>query len=141
MSGFSKPRHASINDTLRGLSEKIYGSDRKSPYLLFTNTNYEYQIFEDTGTGKAYSNLLLFDWAVFKLTLVPFLIHDSLLFKNIENEAVARMIKMYSELGRQTFIAIDEVQKYGEEIEEIVKNHTVLSLSNSNVLYVKDWRK
>lgn len=131
----------SINDTLRGLSERVYGSGRKSPYLSFTNTNYEYQIFEDTGTGKAFSNLLLFDWAVFKLTPVPFLIHDSLLFKNIENEAVARMIKIYSELDRQTFIAIDEIQKYGEEAKSIVENHTVLSLSDSDVLYVKDWRK
>jgi hypothetical protein len=132
---------ASINDALRELSEELYGSGRKCPYLSFTNTNYKYQIFEDTGTGKAFSNLILFDWAVFELTSVPFLIHDSLLFKNIENEAVARMIKIYSELNRQTFIAIDEIQKYGEEAKGIVEDHTRLSLSDSAVLYVKDWRK
>lgn len=132
---------AAINDILREMTEQVYGAGRKSPYLSFTATNYEYQIFEDTGTGKAFSNLLLFDWAVFKLTAVPFLIHDSLLFKNIENEAVAKMIKIYSELDRQTFIAIDEIQKYGEEASEIVVDHTALNLSNSEVLYVKDWRK
>lgn len=132
---------ASINDTLRQLSEQVYGPGRKSPYLSFTATNYEYQIFEDTGTGKAFSNLLLFDWAVFKLASVPFLIHDSLLFKNIENEAVAKMIKIYSELDRQTFIALDEIQKYGREAKKIVEDHTTLSLSNSDVLYIKDWRK
>ena len=132
---------ASINDTLRQLSEQIYGPGRKSPYLSFTSTNYSYQIFEDTGTGKAFSNLLLFDWAVFKLTSVPFLIHDSVLFKNIENEAVAKMIKIYSEFDRQTFIAIDEIQKYGEEASEIVVDRAAINLSNSEILYVKDWRK
>lgn len=132
---------AAINDKLSEMTEQVYGSGRKSPYLSFTATNYKFQIFEDTGTGKAFSNLLLFDWTLFKLTIVPFLIHDSLLFKNIENEAVAKMIKIYSELDRQTFIAIDEIQKYGVEASKIVVDHTALNLSDSEVLYIKDWRK
>jgi hypothetical protein len=132
---------ALINDVLQKLSERIYGSGRKSPYLSFTRTNYEYRIFEDTGTGKAFSNLILFDWAVFMLTPVPFLIHDSLLFKNVENETVSKMITIYSELDRQTFVAIDEIQKYGEKAKAIIDSHIVVNLSDSAVLYVKDWRK
>lgn len=132
---------ASINDALHLASEEIYGSGRKSPYLTFTKTNYRYKIFEDTGTGKAFSNLIMFDWALFTLTSIPFLIHDSLLFKNIENEAVAKMIEKYSKFTRQTFVAIDETEKYGDMAKSIIDKHTVVSLSDSSVLYIKDWRK
>ncbi|WP_417382885.1 DUF2326 domain-containing protein [Gimesia sp.] len=130
-----------INPTLRELSSIIYSSSKKSPYLSFTSTNYNYEIFEDTGTGKAYSNLVLFDWAVFMTSDIPILIHDSLLFKNVENEAVANMMSVYEQFNKQVFIAIDEVQKYGEEAEEIIDQHTVLRLSDKHVLYIKDWRK
>ncbi|WP_139558311.1 DUF2326 domain-containing protein [Methylotetracoccus oryzae] len=130
-----------INDVLRSYAERIYGEGRKSPYLSFSKTNYKYEIFEDTGTGKAFANLIFFDWAIFALCPVPFLIHDSLLFKNVENEAVARMMEIYATLGRQTFIAIDEIKKYGEIAEQLIRRHTIVQLSNDAVLYVKDWRK
>ncbi|EDL59527.1 DUF2326 domain-containing protein [Gimesia maris] len=130
-----------INTTLRDLSSFIYSSSKKSPYLSFTSSNYNYEIFEDTGTGKAYSNLVLFDWAVFMTSDIPILIHDSLLFKNVENEAVANMMSVYGNFNKQVFIAIDEVQKYGEEAEEVIDQHTVLRLSDNHVLYNKDWRK
>lgn len=130
-----------INDNLQKLSSKIYGESRKSPYLTFHKSNYEFEIFEDTGTGKAYANLILFDWAVFLTSPLPFLIHDSILFKNIENEAVAKMISLYNSNEKQTFIAIDEIQKYGKQAAAVMMNQSVIQLSDSKVLYVKDWRK
>jgi hypothetical protein len=130
-----------INSKLQKLSSEIYGETRKSPYLTFSKSNYEFEIFEDTGTGKAYSNLILFDWSVFLTSRLPFLIHDSLLFKNIENEAVAKMISLYCSTDKQTFISIDEIQKYGDSAATVMTKHSVLQLSNSKVLYIKDWRK
>lgn len=130
-----------INNKLQQLSSQIYGVSRKSPYLTFKKSNYEFEIFEDTGTGKAYSNLILFDWAVFLTSQIPFLIHDSLLFKNIENEAVAKMISLYSSSEKQTFIAIDEITKYGDQAATVMSKNSVLHLSDSKVLYIKDWRK
>ena len=79
-----------INEQLSSLGKAIYRNSQKSPYLSFSSNNYEYKIYEDTGTGKAYGNLILFDLAVFTTTRLPFLIHDSLLFKNVENKAVDR---------------------------------------------------
>jgi hypothetical protein len=130
-----------INDEIQALSTDIYGRNRKSPYISFSETNYSYEIFEDTGTGRAYSNLVLFDLAILRTSRVPTLIHDSLLFKNVENEAVAHMVAVYDTVDRQVFIAIDEVEKYGAVSVETIRKNTVLSLSDSKVLYVKDWRK
>ena len=130
-----------INDQLQTYSESVFGKDRKSPYLTPSTTNYKFEIYEDTGTGRAYSDLILFDWSVATTSSsVPILIHDSLLFKNVENDSVARMMPIYAALSQQTFIAIDEVSKYGDEAVAIIRDHTVLSLSDDEVLYVKDWR-
>ncbi|WP_404409626.1 DUF2326 domain-containing protein [Pseudidiomarina marina] len=130
-----------INDELSTLAQVIYQNSQKSPYLSFTSTNYEYKIYEDTGTGKAYGNLILFDLAVFSTTELPFLIHDSVLFKNVENRAVERIIEQYSEFDRQSFIAIDEVSKYSASMGKIVEEAAVVHLSDDHVLYVKDWRR
>lgn len=130
-----------INRKLQDLSSIVYGPVRKSPSLVLKNSNYEFEIFEDTGTGKAYSNLILFDWSIFLTTNVPFLIHDSLLFKNIENAAVANMISLYSNSIKQTFIAIDEIKKYGAVAETTLINSAVLKLSDKKVLYILDWRR
>ena len=103
--------------------------------------NYTFSAIEDTGTGKAYSNLIVFDLAIFGTTSLPFVIHDSVLFKNVENEAVARMIDIYAGYKKQSFIAIDEIQKYGSEAAKKLRDNKVVELSNENVLYVKDWRR
>jgi len=44
-------------------------------------------------------------------------------------------------MGKETFIAIDEIQKYGAGAEIKLKEHKVIELDNENVLYIKDWRK
>jgi hypothetical protein len=130
-----------INKEIEALSSQIYGPDRKSPYIAFSKTNYSYEIFEDTGTGRAYSNLVLFDIAVLRTTSIPTFIHDSLMFKNVENEVVAHMAAVYATLDRQVFVAIDEIEKYGKPAGDLFTQHAVLRLSDSKVLYVKDWRK
>jgi hypothetical protein len=86
-------------------------------------------------------DLVLFDWAVLTTSRAPFLVHDTLLFKNIENQAVANTISVYSDLQKQTFIAIDEVQKYGDEARDTAEKHAVLRLSQDQLLYWKNWRK
>lgn len=129
-----------INETVRKLVDIVYSSERKSPTIAFSETKYSYNIITDTGTGKSYSNLILFDLAVMKLTPLPFIVHDSLLFKNIENAAVSKIIDNYSSHKRQIFISIDEAPKFGKETLETIKKHTVIAIDNANVLYIKDWR-
>lgn len=130
-----------INDRARKLVSKIYSEKRRSPILKLEQKNYTFSAIEDTGTGKAYSNLIVFDLAIFGTTSLPVVIHDSVLFKNVENEAVARMIDIYAGYEKQSFIAIDEIQKYGSEAAKKLRDKKVAELSNENVLYVKDWRR
>jgi len=130
-----------VNDKIRRYVTKIYNEDRRSPTLHLGQNSYTFEVIEDTGTGKAYSNLILLDLAFLEATALPFLIHDSILFKNIQNDAVAELIALYESIGKQTFIAIDEIEKYGKEAEQKLKKYKVLELSNNKVLYIKDWRK
>ena len=129
-----------INDKIRKIVDVVYSSQRKNPVISFTNKNYSFEIYDDTGTGKAYSNLLVFDLSVFSLTSIPILMHDSLLYKNIENNAVAQMIDIYENIKKQSFIAIDEIDKYGDKARNKLWQNKAIALDNNNVLYIKDWR-
>ncbi|WP_257291258.1 DUF2326 domain-containing protein, partial [Endozoicomonas sp. ONNA1] len=129
-----------VNDKIRKIITLIYSEHRKSPNLSFSSSNYNYEIYEDTGTGKAFSNLLVFDLALFQTSKLPFLIHDSLLFKNIENNAVANIIGIYASENKQSFIAIDEISKYGKEASDKLIKNKAIQLNDQHVLYTKDWR-
>lgn len=130
-----------INNKTRQYVSSVYSEERRSPTLQLSQRSYTFTAIEDTGTGKAYSNLILFDLAVFETTSLPFVIHDSVLFKNVENAAVAKMVELYISLGKQSFIAIDEIKKYGDHAAKLLTKEGVISLSDDNVLYIKDWRK
>jgi len=130
-----------INDKNRRNVTEIYSEERRSPTLKIGQNSYTFDLVEDTGTGKAYSNLILLDLAFLETTDLPFLVHDSVLFKNIQNDAVAQLIELYESTGKQTFIAIDEIMKYGQVAENKLKNKKVVQLDNNDVLYIKDWRK
>ncbi len=130
-----------INDKNRRNVTEIYSEERRSPTLKIGQNSYTFDLVEDTGTGKAYSNLILLDLAFLETTDLPFLVHDSVLFKNIQNDAVAQLIELYESTGKQTFIAIDEIRKYGQVAENKLKNKKVVQLDNNDVLYIKDWRK
>lgn len=130
-----------LNDKIKRFVFKIYSGNRRSPSLHLGQNSYTFEVVEDTGTGKAYSNLILLDLAFLETTELPFLMHDSVLFKNIQNSAVAGLVDLYEETGKQVFIAIDEVEKYGKEAGSKLKKRKVIELDNNNVLYVKDWRK
>lgn len=130
-----------VNDELRRIVSLVFGLERKSPRLELRENSYTFEVYEDTGTGTAYSGLVTFDLAVFLLTVLPAIVHDSILYKNIENDSVARLFKVYAETKKQSFVAIDEIAKYGKETVDLLNARCVLRLSNDSVLYIKDWRK
>jgi hypothetical protein len=131
----------SLNDGLRRIVTSVFGPHRKSPTIRLTENNYSYDVFEDTGTGTAYANLIVFDLTVFAATMLPVIVHDSILFKNIENDSVANLFKIYIELDKQSFVSIDEIDKYGADTAAALRKLSVIQLDDRNVLYIKDWRK
>ncbi len=130
-----------INDKIKRIVTAVFSPVRKSPTIMLKESNYSYEVFEDTGTGTAYASLIVLDLAIFDLTIMPFIAHDSLLFKNIENDSVAELFKVYSGTEKQSFVAIDEVDKYGDKTSSLLRSNSVIQLDDKNVLYVKDWRK
>ena len=88
----------------------------------------------------AYKGLVLFDLTIFLLTRLPILLHDTVIFKNIENDSVSRLLPVYLETAKQSFIALDEIEKYGAETSAFLIKHRALQLDTKNLLYIKDWR-
>jgi hypothetical protein len=130
-----------INSMLVGLVREIYGSGGNAPTLVLKENSYRYEIADDTGTGTAFANLVLFDLAILSLTDLPFLIHDLPLFKNVENDAVAAFVVEYSKfVDKQIFTVLDEIEKYGKTTVEILRKRCVLELTEQDVLYRKKWR-
>ncbi|UJB31504.1 DUF2326 domain-containing protein [Chromobacterium sp. Beijing] len=130
----------SVNEEMREIVSEAVGEHRKSPHLSLDDTSYNFEVFEDTGTGTAYFGLVLFDMAVFRATNLPAIAHDSVLFKNISNDSVAHLVGLYAKIKKQSFIALDEIQKYGPGAALTLQKQSVIQLSDSAVLYIKDWR-
>jgi len=129
-----------LNIKIASLNNMIHKESRMSPSIKLNASNYLYNISENTGTGKAYTNLILFDLAVFELTELPVLIHDSLLFKQIEVTTVDNIIEHYASYNKQVFISIDETTKYDKVTQDILNDKCIQLLSNEKLLFTKDWR-
>ena len=129
-----------VNDGLHRIMSSVFGDDRKSPRLTLRDKGYSFEVFEDTGTGTAYASLIVLDLTIFLGTQLPVVAHDSVLFKNIENDSVARLLQVYMQTDKQSFIALDEVDKYGASTAELLRNRSVIQLDDTHVLYTKDWR-
>jgi uncharacterized protein YydD (DUF2326 family) len=131
---------AVVNDGMRRIVTSVFGEDRKSPRLGLHESSYSFEVYDDTGTGTAYASLVVFDLTVFLSTRLPVVAHDTLLFKNIENDSVASLLNVYMETTKQSFIALDEIEKYGASNAELLRQRSVIRLDDDHVLYVKDWR-
>ncbi|UKI15152.1 MAG: DUF2326 domain-containing protein [Clostridiales bacterium] len=69
----------------------IYGKDVVAPSLLVSKPNsYSFGIDVDGGTGTNYKNLILLDLASLKLTVLPTIAHDTILFHNIGQDPMVK---------------------------------------------------
>jgi hypothetical protein len=130
-----------INIKMDELNNQINPDGRRVPNLKLEEKKYKFQVFNDTGTGKAYSNLITLDLAIFTITKLPILIHDTMLFKNIENSVIEHIVSIYNQQKKQIFISIDEINKFSKETTEILQEKHILKLSCNRTLFIKDWKK
>ncbi len=133
----------SLNKKLKSFNQVVYGPRRNASQLRIKSaSSFSFISPEDTGTGKAYAGLVGFDLAMLSLTHLPFIIHDSVLYKNIEVPATRNIIRILASVKRkQIFLAFDEAPKFGAIAERLLRTHTVLKLSDDELLYNKDWRE
>ena len=59
--------------------------------------------------------LVVYDLAVLSLTKLPLLVHDSVVLKQISDDAIEKIIELYSSCGKQVIIALDKQDSYSEK--------------------------
>jgi len=126
-----------INNEILKINKKIDNTNN-SPTFDIENNKYKLYKPNDTGTGTSKFNLIIFDLAILKLTKLPLLVHDSILFKDIGNARIESLIDYYNKYEKQIFIAIDEHNKYTKVIK-ILEENKVIKLDKNNTLYNKIW--
>lgn len=133
---------AKINRKLETFNKVVYGRTRNSSELRIKSSNsYTFTSPEDTGTGKSYAGLIGFDLAMLALTRLPFVLHDSVVYKNIEVAAIKNILRILAAIkSKQIILSFDEAKKFGDKTERLIKKSTVLKLSHNDLLYNKDWR-
>jgi len=130
----------SVNIEMYELFKRIYDDNRPSPNFNITKESYSLSRLNDTGTGSSYVNLIAFDLAIFEITELPIIIHDSILFKNIQLTAFDNLINIYSNFEKQIFIAIDEINRFSSTTQNILKDKSVISLNKQKTLFEMNWK-
>ena len=129
-----------INEEMSKLNDAIYEGSYNAPVLGFTDNGYIFFTPDDTGTGIAYKGLVVYDFAVLGLTKLPVLVHDSVVLKQISDDAIERIVELYSFCGKQVIIALDKQDSYSERTAHLLSESAVLRLANNGQeLFGRSW--
>ena len=75
-----------------------------------------------------------------RYTRLPILVHDSVVLKQISDDAIERIIELYSSCGKQVIIALDKQDSYSEKTADLLGDASVLRLSNNGKeLFGRSW--
>ncbi|RDB63824.1 hypothetical protein C1878_03235 [Gordonibacter sp. 28C] len=132
---------ALTNKEIKAISSDVIPSS-PFPCLNLYQASYDYSIDSDSGTGRAYAALVIFDLAILELTKLPFFIHDSVILKNIEVSALSNIVDRYiSVKGRQIFVAIDEISRLDQYERKGIESNGVIKLSEERTLFGDSWKR
>src|SRR5690606_5711522 len=81
-----------LNNAMALYIDSFYKDHPAHPTIKLSEKNYEFSHNADSGTGKSYANLSALDFSIFEQTKLPVLIHDLILFKNIETHAFEKIL-------------------------------------------------
>lgn len=116
------------------LALKNFDEKGNSPLCFEFPTQKTYRLFRenDVGTGTKHLNLIIFDLAVLSITKVPYLIHDSYIFHELEDARLNFALCVYDNFcekyNKQIFIAIDGQDKCNDASKAIIQNARVVQL-------------
>lgn len=129
-----------INTKMASLNNYIYAGMCNSPLLYFTNNGYNFYTPDDTGTGIACKGLVILDLAILSLTKLPIIVHDSLILKQIYDNAIEKIIELYIQANKQVIIAFDKQNSYTPKVQKLLNENAVLNLSpDGKELFGKSW--
>lgn len=155
---YAATRDAVIHDQLLGIETIVNQAMREISYQILKDITHlppvlrleklnksEFKTPNDGGTGAQYRGLITFDLANMKVAPVPFIVHDSVLLKNIERPVFSEIMKVYDiqkTLGKQVFMAYDMLDSYDPSTRKLLESNAVLTLSpGGNELFGWAWNK
>jgi len=130
-----------LNDRMAEWIVRFYELDPVVPVLQFKEKSYSFDHRTDTGAGKSYANLISLDLSMLQVTCLPLLIHDTVLFKNIEIHAVERIFSAYACFDKQIFAAIDELVKYNKDTRRLCLERMFLKLDADTPAFGVSWSR
>lgn len=131
-----------IQEKLVEISDYVSKGIDNHPIIRINEADsYTFETPRDTGTGTNYKGMLFYDLSILRLTNLPAMAHDSLLFPYISDENICRLLELYSkETTKQIFISFDHEDKYGKETKTLLQEHMVLKLdAEGDALFGKQW--
>lgn len=130
-----------INSEMLDINNTIYGGRKTAPTLTITDaSHYTFFTPRDGGTGAQYKGLVVFDLAMLTLTRLPVIAHDSVMLKQIEDDAIEKILELYEETSKQVFIAMDKEGSYTKRAQEIMEANKALQLSpGEGALFGRTW--
>lgn len=130
-----------INTEMIKINDFIYGGKKTAPTLTVSDaSHYTFFTPRDGGTGTQYKGLVVFDLAMLNLTQLPVIAHDSVMLKQIGDDAIEKIMELYSETTKQVFIAMDKEGSYTPKAQEILEKSKVLQLSaGEGALFGRTW--
>lgn len=107
-----------VNTEMKRINDLFDNGKLYAPELRINKfKNYSFSTPNDSGTGSRFKGVALFDLAVLHQIALPALVHDSIMFTNIESPVVKKLIELYSKEIKQIFIAYDHIDKADIELQ------------------------
>lgn len=129
-----------LNSAMSKYINKFYKGNPVPPKIKLSETRYEFNHKEDSGTGKAYANMIALDMSILEETYLPALIHDLIVFSNIEDHAIENIFEEYSSTNKQVFTAIDKVNRFRDATRKLIKSNEFLALGSGKLAFGKSWK-
>lgn len=129
-----------LNTSMSKYIKKFYKGNPVSPKIKLSESRYEFDHDDDSGTGKAYANMVSLDMSFLEDTYLPALIHDLIVFSNIEDHAIEDIFEEYSSTKKQVFISIDKINRFKNETQKLIKDNEFLTLGPSRLAFGKSWK-
>lgn len=136
-----------INQQMVLLNEFIFNGDQYAPEIHFTSTrtgkpNYTFKCESNIGAGENYKNLIIYDLSILEETELPFLMHDSMIFKNVADLPIDKIMKLYLKSRKQIFIAFDKQEAFTEFTTKTLYDTKRIELhENGGELFGWSWAK
>ncbi len=129
-----------INNKMSELNTIIYEGKANAPLIAFENETYKFFTPNDTGTGRSYKGLVVFDLAIINLTKLPLIVHDSVVLKQISDDALEKILQLYISCNKQVIITLDKQNSYTDRSNDILTHHKILELApNGRELFGRSW--